>query len=76
MVKDSVALEGDAKRLAVGWAGPDLAFYEDFTALENLRFLSQAGGRPAGDADLKRRLDEVGLAGSSGRRVGGPGSFG
>lgn len=63
-------LSGDARRLAVGWSGPDLAFYEDFTAVENLRFLSRAGGRPAADEDLSRRLDEVGLAGALDRRVG------
>lgn len=63
-------LSGDARRLAVGWAGPDLAFYEDFSAVENLRFLSRAGGRPAGGADLARRLEEVGLTGALDRRVG------
>ena len=63
-------LSGDARRLAVGWAGPDLAFYEDFTAVENLRFLSRAGGRPVGDPELTRRLEEAGLAGASDRRVG------
>jgi ABC-2 type transport system ATP-binding protein len=63
-------LSGDARRLAVGWSGPDLAFYEDFSALENLRFLSRAGGLPAGDEDLTRRLADVGLAGALGKRVG------
>jgi heme exporter protein A len=63
-------LSGDARRLAVGWSGPDLAFYEDFTAVENLRFFSRAGGRPAADEDLTRRLDGVGLAGALDRRVG------
>jgi ABC-type multidrug transport system ATPase subunit len=63
-------LSGDARRLAVGWAGPDLAFYEDFSALENLLFLSRAGGRPRQAQDLTRRLEEVGLAGALGKRVG------
>ena len=61
---------GDARRLALGWSSPDLAFYEDFTAIENLRFLSRAGGRPSGARDLERRLDEVGLASVPDRRVG------
>ena len=63
-------LGGDARRMAVGWAGPDLAFYEDFTAAENLSFFSRAGGRPAAPADLARRLDAVGLAGAAARTVG------
>ena len=63
-------LSGDTRRLAVGWAGPDLAFYEDFTAVENLRFLSRAGGRPGADGQLARRLEDVGLAEALDRRVG------
>ncbi len=63
-------LSGDARRLAVGWAGPDLAFYEDFSALENLRFLPRAGGKAAGDEELRRRIEEVGLAAAMGQRVG------
>ena len=64
-------LAGDARRLAVGWAGPDLAFYEDFTAEENLRFLParrRAGARRA--ATIARRLEEVGLRTRRARRVG------
>jgi ABC-type multidrug transport system ATPase subunit len=63
-------LVGDDRRMAVGWSGPDLAFYEDFSALENLRFLSRAAGRPARDPELLRSLEEVGLAGALDRRVG------
>jgi heme exporter protein A len=63
-------LAGDDRRLAVGWAGPDLAFYEDFTAAENLRFFGKAGGRPASAAEIARRLDDVGLSGALDRRVG------
>ncbi len=63
-------LLGDDRRMAVGWSGPDLAFYEDFSAVENLRFFSRAAGRPASDSDLLRSLEEVGLAGALDRRVG------
>ena len=63
-------LSGDERRLAVGWSGPDLAFYEDFTAVENLRFFGRAGGRPAGEEEIARRLDDVGLTGALDRRVG------
>ena len=71
VLTEGVALEGDAKRLAVGWAGPDLAFYEDFTAEENLHFFARAAGRPADGAEVRRRLAEVGLSGAAlGRHVG------
>lgn len=63
-------LSGDERRRAVGWSGPDLAFYEDFTAVENLSFLSRAGGRPASTRDLALRLEAVGLAGALSTRIG------
>ena len=50
------------RRLAVGWAGPDLALYGEFTAVENLAFFRRAAGRRADGPDLRRRLAEVGLA--------------
>ncbi|MGH9368122.1 MAG: ABC transporter ATP-binding protein [Thermoanaerobaculia bacterium] len=62
-------LFGEERRRAVGWAGPDLAFYDDFTARENLRFFRRAAGLPALDSDLDRRLSRVGLAAVAGRRV-------
>jgi ABC-type multidrug transport system ATPase subunit len=63
VLSDGRELSGDARRLAVGWAGPDLAFYEDFTAPENLDFFCRAAGRPAPGPELTRRLESVGLAG-------------
>ncbi len=64
-------LTGDARRLAVGWTGPDLAFYEDFTAGENLAFFRRAAGRPAPENELTRRLEDVGLAEAAlSKRVG------
>jgi ABC-type multidrug transport system ATPase subunit len=64
-------LEGDARRLAIGWAGPDLAFYEEFTAGENLGFFRRAAGKPAPEEELTRRLEDVGLEGPAlSRRVG------
>ena len=68
--RDEQELAGDDRRMAVGWSGPDLAFYEDFSAAENLAFLSRAGGRPAAREDLARRLEAVGLDGAANRTVG------
>jgi ABC-type multidrug transport system ATPase subunit len=65
-----IRLDGDgfgpagspARRLAVGWAGPDLELYGALTALENLAFFRRAARRRSDPEDLARRLDAVGLA--------------
>jgi len=68
--RDGRPLAGEARRLAVGFAGPDLSLYAELTALENLRFFRAAAGSPAEDAELRRRLEETGLAGEAvARRV-------
>jgi ABC-type multidrug transport system ATPase subunit len=63
-------VEGEERRRAVGWAGPDLAFYEDFTARENLLFFRRAAGLPAADAEIRERLARVGLEAVADRRTG------
>lgn len=70
VVEGSRELSGEKRRRAVGWAGPDLAFYEDFSARENLRFFRRAAGVPAGEAEIGERLARVGLGAVEGRRVG------
>ena len=69
--RDGQELSGDARRLALGWMGPDLSFYEDFTAEENLRFFRKAAGCTDDPAETRRRLADVGLEGkTTSRRVG------
>ena len=63
--RDGRPLAGEERRIAVGFAGPDLSLYAELTALENLRFFRAAAGFPAGDAELGRRLEETGLAGEA-----------
>ncbi|MFN2633097.1 MAG: ATP-binding cassette domain-containing protein [Thermoanaerobaculia bacterium] len=63
-------LSGDARRRAIGWAGPDLAFYDELTAAENLAFFRAAGGCPAPDPEIRDRLSRVGLTPASGRAGG------
>ncbi|HYK42472.1 MAG TPA: ABC transporter ATP-binding protein [Thermoanaerobaculia bacterium] len=63
-------LSGDARRQAIGWAGPDLSFYEDLTAEENLDFFRRAAGRRADPAAVGRSLAEVGLADAARLHVG------
>ena len=68
--RDGRALDDPERRLAVGWAGPDLALYGELTAEENLAFFRRAAGRTASREDIRRRLSEAGLAEESfGRRV-------
>jgi len=54
-------LSGERRRHAVGWAGPDLAFYEELTPRENLLFFRRAAGFPLADGEPERRLTDVGL---------------
>jgi len=42
IARDGRELSIDERRSAVGWAGPDLAFYPELTAEENLRFFRRA----------------------------------
>jgi heme exporter protein A len=62
---DGEEASGDGRRRAVGWAGPDLAFYEDLTGQENLAFFRRAGGLPADPAFLRERFERVGLGGDA-----------
>jgi heme exporter protein A len=71
VLRDGQELSGDTRRLALGWTGPDLSFYEDFTAEENLRFFRRAAGWTDDPGDARRRLADVGLEGrTTFRRVG------
>jgi len=63
-------LAGDEKRLAIGWSGLDLAFYEDFSARENLIFFRRAAGGIAPPEEIDRFLAAVGLALAADQRVG------
>ncbi len=70
VLEGSRELDGEERRRAVGWAGPDLAFYEDFTAQENLMFFRRAAGLPAGEQQIRERLAGVGLGAAREKRVG------
>jgi len=68
--RGAAELAGRELQMTLGWAGPDLAFYEDFTAIENLRFFRRAAGAASGERELVERLEAVGLAPAAGQRVG------
>jgi heme exporter protein A len=56
----------DERRVGVGWSGPDLFFYPELTAEENLAFFQRAAGFAPEPGDLRSRLDSVGLAAARG----------
>ena len=57
-------LSRDERRSRVGWSGPDLAFYPELTAEQNLAFFRKAAGFVSEPDDLRARLAAVGLDGS------------
>lgn len=59
---DGRPLTKDESRSAVGWSGPDLSFYPELTAAENLTFFRRVSGFEAAREDVRTRLDAVGLA--------------
>jgi heme exporter protein A len=66
--RDGRVLAGAEKRLAVGWAGPDLELYGELTGEENLRFFRKAAGLPAEDGAIRARLADTGLSDAAARR--------
>jgi len=63
----SVAFGGEsvsaaARRLRVGFASPELAFYDELSAEENLTFAAEARGLPDPGAAAGAALERVGLA--------------
>ncbi len=58
------------RRRHVGLACPDLEFYEEFTAAENLTFATEARGLPDARASVQNALSKTGLAPRGDDRVG------
>ncbi len=57
------------RRRRIGFLSPDLTFYRELTAVENLRFFARLRGRPVAVAEIDTRLEEVGLGTRAGDRV-------
>lgn len=64
--RDGRAVLAEGRRVAVGWAGPDLSFYPELTAEENLRFFARAAGRATPTDGESARLEAVGLERAAG----------
>ncbi len=54
----------------LGFLSPELALYEELTAVENLTFFARLRGWSAAQSGLRELLERVGLAGREGDRVG------
>jgi ABC-type multidrug transport system ATPase subunit len=65
--RDGRSLSAEERRTGVGWSGPDLAFYPELTARENLEFFRRVAGFTTLFEDTRSLLAAVGLA-----EAGGP----
>lgn len=62
-------LDAGARRLSVGFASPDLQFYDELTAAENLEFAAEARGQADPRGAAAEALARVGLEARSRDRV-------
>ncbi len=64
--REGRSLSGEERRFSVGWSGPDLAFYPELTARENLEFFRRVAGFPTLFEDTQASLAAVGLGAARG----------
>jgi ABC-type multidrug transport system ATPase subunit len=65
--REGRSLSGEERRVSIGWSGPDLTFYPELTAIENLEFFRRVAGYPTSFEDTRASLVAVGLG-----EAGGP----
>jgi len=68
---DKTALPPRARRFVTGLATPELSFYEEFSAAENLLFAAETRGLPDPRGAVHKALDAVQLSPRADDRVGG-----
>ncbi len=66
---DGAAIAPRARRLVCGLATPELSFYEEFSAEENLVFAAETHGIAGAKDAVREALDHVGLTPRAGDRV-------
>ncbi len=66
---DEREADADARRGWVGYASPDLEFYDELSGAENLRFLAEARGLDSPEQRVGEALRQVGLEERAGERV-------
>lgn len=67
---DGVAAGGPDLRRLIGWASPEVEFFDELSAVENLLLLAKAGGQEATETFVRELLAELGLKKAANRRVG------
>jgi heme exporter protein A len=70
VVRDGRAIAAAERRRHVGLASPELAFYPEFTAFENLAFAAEAHGLTEPGHAARAALDRIGLLPRAHDRVG------
>jgi ABC-type multidrug transport system ATPase subunit len=68
--RDGAVVAPRQRRLHAGLATPELSFYEEFSAAENLAFAAETHGVRDPRAAVREALDAVGLASRAADRVG------
>lgn len=63
-------LESDARRRSIGLVAPDLTFYPELTALENMEFFARVRGLAWDAGHARKLLGQVGLKGREADLVG------
>ncbi|MBK7369122.1 MAG: ABC transporter ATP-binding protein [Candidatus Eisenbacteria bacterium] len=66
---DGCAVEPRRRRLFTGLATPELSFYEEFSAAENLAFAAETRGLPNAANAVRLALEQVGLTPRADDRV-------
>jgi heme exporter protein A len=69
MLHAGEAVAPAARRLCVGFASPELSFYDELSAEENLAFAAEARGLRGAEAAVGTALERVGLAARARDRV-------
>jgi heme exporter protein A len=67
---DGHELTAHERREHLGLMAPDVALYHELTGAENLEFFARLRGLNAARSELERLLEQVGLPGRGGDRVG------
>jgi len=67
---DGTPLRLESRRDLIGLVAPDLALYDELTAIENLSFFASVRGLKKAETELRTMLSDMGLKGREDDRLG------